>query len=304
MDSKSKNGKSKSEFRNYCLVDEMGGAIRVSMIIPTYNESSNIRRLLDRIYDKNHLKGYGKRNIEMNVLVVDDNSPDGTSEIVREYQKNNPQVHLLVRQDKEGLGAAYIHGMNHAMETLHPHILFEMDADLSHNPKYIIPMIDEIRKGADFVIGSRYIKGGSIPDNWGFSRKLISGFANMYARLMLGLRNVHDCTGGFRAIRASFLKRIDLNSLNIKGYVFQISLLNQAVMHKGNVRELPIAFEDRTDGTSKMRASDIMELGMVVLRIGLRNAANILNRNAGRSTGVSSDFVDSNKDIQRYLIRY
>jgi len=269
------------------------------MIIPTYNESLNIKKLLDSIYDKKHLEEYKKRNIDMTVLMVDDSSPDGTAEVVKEYQKNNSQIYLLIRQNKEGLGAAYIHGMTHALSTIKPHILFEMDADLSHNPKYIIPMIDKIRAGADFVIGSRYIKGGSIPDNWGFSRKMISGTANFYARLTLGIRNVHDCTGGFRAMRASILRRIDLQSLNIKGYVFQISLLNEMVMHKADIREVPIAFEDRTNGTSKMRFSDIFELGMVVLRIGARkNLARFSN------TGISSNFTDKRKDIQRYLIRY
>jgi len=288
-----------AEFRNFCYIDDLGSTIRVSMIVPTYNESLNIRKLLDSIYDKKHLKGYEKRNIQMNVLVVDDNSPDGTADVVREYQKHNSLVHLLVRQKKEGLGAAYIHGMNHAMETLKPHILFEMDADLSHNPKYIIKMIDKVRDGADFVIGSRYINGGSIPQNWGVSRKLISGSANMYARIMLGLRDVHDCTGGFRAIKASFLREIDLDSLNIKGYVFQISLLNQVVLHQGNIQEIPIHFEDRTKGSSKMRFNDIFELGMVVLRMGV-------NRNMMRLTNarVSSAFSERREEVQRHLIKY
>ena len=293
MVSKSKN------FKNYCLIDELGGTIHVSMIIPTYNESLNIKKLLDNIYDENHLIEYKKRNVDMTVLVVDDSSPDGTAEVVKEYQKHNSQIHLLIREKKEGLGAAYIHGMTHALSTIKPHILFEMDADLSHNPKYIIPMIDKIREGADFVIGSRYIKGGSIPDNWGFSRKLISGSANFYARLTLGIRNVHDCTGGFRAMRASILRRIDLNSLNIKGYVFQISLLNEMVTHKADIREVPIAFEDRTSGTSKMRFSDVFELSMVVLRMGARKTiARITN------AGTTYSFADRREEIQRHLIRY
>jgi len=285
--------------KNYCLIDDLGGTIRVSMIIPTYNESLNIKKLLDYIYDKDHTREYEKRNIDMNVLVVDDNSPDGTSEVVKEYQKKNSSVNLLVRQNKEGLGAAYIHGMSHALNTLHPHILFEMDADLSHNPKYIVPMIDKIREGADFVIGSRYIKGGSIPDNWGFTRKATSRSANAYARTLLGFRDVHDCTGGYRAIRASFLREIDLNSMNIKGYVFQISLLNQVILHKGNIQEVAIAFEDRTNGTSKMRINDIMEVGMVVLRMAVRNTIMKIS-----NSGMPSPFSDKRMEIQRNLIRY
>jgi dolichol-phosphate mannosyltransferase len=293
-----------AKFRNYCLIDDLGGTVRVSIIIPTYNESLNIKRLLDNIYDENHAKGYEKRDIQMNVLVVDDNSPDGTSEIVKEYQKHNPFVHLLIRQNKEGLGAAYIHGMNHSLSTLRPHILFEMDADLSHNPKYILPMIDKIRAGADFVIGSRYIKGGSIPSNWGVSRKMISRSANVYARLMLGLRSVNDCTGGYRAIRASLLRRIDLDSLNIKGYVFQISLLNQVILTRGDIREVPIAFEDRTNGSSKMKFSDVLELGMVVLRLSVRKNLMRLTQFSNPNSGVSSSFANRREQIERNLIRY
>ncbi|HYD03768.1 MAG TPA: polyprenol monophosphomannose synthase, partial [Alphaproteobacteria bacterium] len=243
----------------------------VCIVTPTYNEAKNITKLLDLIYSKEHLKKYDEKKIIMNVLVVDDNSPDGTADIVKEYRKNNPNVHLLSRMEKNGLGAAYISGMHHAIKTLEPDIIFEMDADLSHNPKYIIPMIEKIRQGADFVIGSRYIKGGSIPKNWGIKRRILSKSANLYAKTLLGIKDVNDCTGGFRAIRSSALQMIDFNSLKTKGYAFQISLLEE--MRKNNVAmaEVPIAFKDRTNGTSKMRLYDIFEEGIFVLKTSLQN---------------------------------
>ena len=249
------------------LLKEHGDYRSVCLVVPTYNEAGNITRLLDLIYSSERRLQFMENGIDMGVLVVDDNSPDGTAKIVERYRKKNHMVHLLLRRNKNGLGAAYIAGMQHALSALSPDIIFEMDADLSHNPDYIIPMITEIRNGADFVIGSRYMKGGSIPSDWGFQRKIISRAANTYTRAVLGIRNVHDCTGGFRAIKSSFLEKIDLNSLNVRGYAFQISLLNAIMRNGGAISEVPIAFSDRTDGKSKMQLNDIVEVGIVVLRM-------------------------------------
>lgn len=243
----------------------------VCMVIPTYNEASNIKELLALIYDTEKSAQYEKENIIMNVLFVDDNSPDGTSDVVKRYQKENPHIYLLQRSEKNGLGAAYVAGMEHAMQLLHPDIIFEMDADLSHDPMYIMPMIDEIRSGADFVIGSRYVTGGAIPENWGVKRKMTSKLANVYAKTLLRIKNVNDCTGGFRAIRTSALAQIDLHKLNTKGYAFQISLLEQ--MRKNNflITEVPIHFKDRVNGESKMRIADIAGVGYFVLITSLMN---------------------------------
>jgi glycosyltransferase involved in cell wall biosynthesis len=249
--------------------------VSVCIVIPTYNEVDNILKLLISIYSKENRARYKENNILLTVLVVDDNSPDGTGEVVEVYMQKNPNVYLLSRKEKDGLGAAYIAGISHSMRTLDPDIIFEMDGDLSHSPEYIVPMVNKIREGADFVIGSRYVKGGSIPANWGIKRKLISKAANLYAKTLLGISEVNDCTGGFRAIRTSFLQRIDLRSLRTKGYAFQISLLEQMRRQKAVMREVPIAFKDRTDGTSKMRIEDILEEGIFVLRTGLENAFSI-----------------------------
>lgn len=244
---------------------------KVCVIVPTYNEAGNIIKLLDTIFSVDNVKKLESNDIHLHVLVVDDNSPDKTAKLVEKYRKNNPNVHLLLRQQKNGLGAAYIAGMKYAISNFKPEIVFEMDADFSHDPSYIVPMIQEIRNGADFVIGSRYVAGGKLPDDWGFQRRLISKTANAYARIVLGMKNVKDCTGGFRAIRAAALEKINLDSLNVKGYVFQISLLNSIIKNKCIVRELPIRFHDRAHGKSKMRLADIIEVGIVVLKLAARD---------------------------------
>jgi len=250
---------------------DLNESVKVCIVIPTYNEAHNILKLLKLVYSKERQLKYDERNIMMNVLVVDDNSPDGTADIVKAYQKTNPNIYLLQRSEKNGLGAAYIAGMQHAMKLLKPGIIFEMDGDLSHGPEYIMPMIAKIREGADLVIGSRYIKGGSLPEKWGIKRMLISKSANLYAKTVLRIKEVNDCTGGFRAIRTSALEKIDFGSLKTKGYAFQISLLEE--MRKNNVimREVPIAFKDRTSGVSKMSMRDMVEEGFFVLKTSLEN---------------------------------
>ncbi|RJQ15941.1 polyprenol monophosphomannose synthase [Candidatus Woesearchaeota archaeon] len=249
----------------------MRSAYAVCIIVPTYNEADNIKKLIDVIYDQKKVLQYAQEHIDMNVLVVDDNSPDGTADVVKTLQRKNKKIHLLQRKEKNGLGAAYIAGMKHAMQSLHPDVIFEMDGDLSHDPKYIMTMIDEIRNGKDFVIGSRYVAGGSIPENWGIKRKMTSKMANKYAKTFLGIKNIHDCTGGFRAMKASALAGIDLDNLKTKGYAFQISLLEEFQKKKFVISEIPIHFLDREKGESKMRFADIAGVGFYVLATSLTN---------------------------------
>lgn len=238
------------------------------IVIPTYNEAGNIAQLLDAIFknDQEHrLKG---GSIALSVLVVDDNSPDGTAAIVQNYSKKNPAVHLLLRTQKQGLGAAYTAGMSHAMLLLNPDVILEMDADFSHDPNDVFRLLAGIQEGADFVIGSRYVKGGSIPENWGLHRRVISKAANLYTKAVLRIPRVKDCSGGFRAIRSSVLQQVDLSALNVKGYAFQVLLLEAAVRVGAVVREVPIAFLERNAGKSKMRFTDMAEGGALLLRVG------------------------------------
>lgn len=246
----------KSQFSKACIV------------IPTYNESKNIIPLLDKIFDESY--DNKETGIALEVLVVDDNSPDGTALLVEEYKKTNsngPNVHLLLRTKKEGLGAAYIHGMKYALVEFNPDYIMEMDADGQHNTEDIYRLLNGLEEGADFVIGSRYVKGGSVPDGWGWHRKLISWCAGTVTKVGLGIKGVKDCSGGFRAIRAEVLRGIDLDRLYVKGYAFQVALLEAAFRENFIVTEVPIHFDERTEGESKMRFSDMMEGWKLIYKV-------------------------------------
>ena len=229
------------------------------IVLPTYNESENIKNILDLILNEN-------KNYKIFVLVVDDNSPDGTADIVKEYMKKNSKVFLLLRKEKRGLGAAYIAGMKYAMEKIRSDIIFEMDADGQHNPKDISRMLEEIENGYDFVIGSRYVEGGDT-ENFSSYRKMLSGFAGTVSRIGLGLGKIKDPSGGFRAIRTEGLKKIDLDSLDVKGYAFQVALLSAAVRKKLKIKEIPIVFLERKKGESKMQFKDMTEGWKIIIKV-------------------------------------
>jgi dolichol-phosphate mannosyltransferase len=194
----------------------------------------------------------------MSILVVDDNSPDGTAEGVRAFMNLYPNVHLLTG-DKQGLGAAYIRGMHYALDGLGAQAVMEMDADFSHKPEDVPRLIAELDAGADFVIGSRYVKGGKIPENWGVLRKAISKWGNVFARYVAGLYRVRDCTAGFRAIRASILQHIHFTDITVQGYAFQIALLHQALIQHAVIKEIPVDFVDRVEGVTKLSVADVKE---------------------------------------------
>jgi len=241
---------------------------RACIVLPTYNEASNIKHMLDLIFRQ---QAFNKdEGIQLSVLVVDDSSPDGTAKIVRSYSQKNKRVHLLLRKEKNGLGAAYIAGMQRALATLKPDIILEMDADGQHNPADIFRLIPEVQAGADFVIGSRYIDGGSVPQTWKAHRKLISRSANLYTKIILSTGRAKDCTGGFRAIRASLLRKVDFSQLLAKGYAFQVTLLDACVRNGATVKEVPIAFLERKQGESKMRPKDLIIGGLDLARLRLR----------------------------------
>jgi len=240
------------------------------LVVPTYNESKNIIPLLKNIF-LTEKENFSKEKVSLKVLVVDDSSPDGTARIVLNYKKinskNNSKVFILIRKKKEGLGMAYIAGMKYAIKKLNPDVIFEMDADHSHSPKNIYQMIRAIKKGADFVIGSRYVSGGGIEKGWGMHRYVISTLARSITRIGLNLGQINDCSGGYRAIRSTVLKKIDLDNLEVKGYAFQAALL-EATVHEGfKVVEVPIFFNNRNSGNSKMRFSDMLEGFSLIYKI-------------------------------------
>jgi dolichol-phosphate mannosyltransferase len=227
--------------------------MKIVIILPTYNEKDNIRLLISALTGQ-----FSGIRHEMHVLVVDDHSPDGTADAVRELMGVYPNLHLITGE-KQGLGAAYIRGMTYALKELRAEAVMEMDADFSHNPADVPRLLAALDEGADFVIGSRYVPGGSIPENWGRLRQAISRWGNIFARYVAGLYRVKDCTAGFRAIRGSLLKRIDFSSLKVRGYAFQIALLNQGMLNQALIREIPVDFIDRERGTTKLGLTDVIE---------------------------------------------
>jgi dolichol-phosphate mannosyltransferase len=229
-----------------------------TVIIPTYNERDNIGEIIPAIL------AYPR----FQVLVVDDNSPDGTGDYVRELQEENPRVGLLSRPGKLGLGSAYIAGFRHALAAGASYI-FEMDADFSHDPSYLPTLLDAAETSYDLVIGSRYVKGGGTTD-WGVLRQLISRGGNLYAKLILWMP-IADGTGGFRCYRRSVLETLDLGAIRSNGYSFQIEMAYRTVQAGCRVGETPIIFPDRRVGKSKMSRRIVVEALINVwrLRLGL-----------------------------------
>jgi dolichol-phosphate mannosyltransferase len=226
--------------------------MRPLVVIPTYNESENIERMLHRIAEC--LPGAG-------VLVVDDGSPDGTAEIVKVVAAGLPDAHLLARTEKSGLGSAYRAGFAWGLERGYDAYV-EIDADFSHDPAALSSVVAPIEEGFDVAIGSRYVEGGSIP-KWAWHRELLSRGGNVYASAVLGL-GVRDCTAGYRCYSARILRQLDLERIRAEGYGFQIEMTYRAKQHGAGITEVPISFVDRTAGESKMSSFIVVEALMLV----------------------------------------
>ena len=224
------------------------------VIIPTFNEIDNLPKLLDKI------DGLG---LGLDILIVDDGSPDGTGDWVEGQLASRQNLHLLRRQGKQGLGSAYVAGFRHAIAKGYDFV-FEMDADFSHDPAHLPVFLKEIETN-DLVVGSRYINGISVV-NWPMSRLLLSYFANMYARFITGLP-VQDATGGFKCFRVEALKALDLGKIHAGGYSFQIEVTYKLWKKGFRIREIPIIFIDRTAGVSKMSGTIIKEALLVLIRL-------------------------------------
>ena len=232
-------------------------------ISPTYNERKNIQELINRV-----LKSYDK----IELLIVDDNSPDGTGEFVKSYLKTNNRIHILERSEKLGLGTAYCAGFLWALENNYDRII-QIDADLSHNPNDIERLINESMT-SDLVIGSRYINGVNVV-NWPLRRLFLSYSANLYSRLITGLP-IADSTGGFKCFNSNVLKSIDLTRINSEGYSFQIEMNFKTWINGFKIKEIPIIFTDRTIGQSKMSKSIIFEAIYMVPLLKLKKILGII----------------------------
>lgn len=237
--------------------------MRTLVIIPTYNELDNLPILLPEVLSK---------NAEINVLIVDDNSPDGTAAFVENEMKNNDRIHFIKRSSKQGLGTAYIAGFKYALQN-NFELIFEMDADFSHDPKEIPRFLDEIRS-SDVVIGSRYINGVNVI-NWPMRRLLLSSFANLYTRIITGMP-VHDATGGYKCFRRKVLESINLDQVRSNGYAFQIEMNFKAWKKGFKVKEIPIIFVDRMKGQSKMSKKIVREAVTMVWKLRFKSIFGML----------------------------
>ncbi|PID38526.1 MAG: dolichyl-phosphate beta-D-mannosyltransferase [Proteobacteria bacterium] len=229
----------------------------VLVIVPTYNERENIEPLTQQVFEQLP---------DANVLVVDDASPDGTGQLADELAERDPRIAVLHRAGKLGLGTAYIAGFKYGLERDYQY-MFEMDADFSHDPRFLQDLLSRARTDADLALGSRYIEGGGTV-NWGLARQAISRGGNMYARAILGT-HVSDMTGGFKCFRRQVLEAIDLDSIRSEGYSFQIEMTYRALQRGFKVVEVPIIFADRRVGQSKMSKAIVAEAMWMVWRIRL-----------------------------------
>jgi dolichol-phosphate mannosyltransferase len=230
---------------------------RALVCIPTYNEAENVEPITQAVL---------KAEPRVDILIVDDNSPDGTGKIADTLAAKEPRIRVLHREKKEGLGRAYLAAFRWALEQGYTYII-EMDADFSHDPRYLPTLLDAAEAGADLVLGSRYITGGGTV-NWGIGRQILSRGGSLYARTILGV-GIHDLTGGFKCFHRRVLESIDLDLVQSTGYAFQIELTYRTIKKGFTLREIPIVFEDRRVGQSKMSRKIFLEALTMVWKLRL-----------------------------------
>jgi dolichol-phosphate mannosyltransferase len=230
---------------------------RALVCIPTYNEADNLEPITQAVL---------KAEPRVDILVVDDNSPDGTGKIADTLAAKEPRIRVLHREKKEGLGRAYLAAFRWALAEGYTYII-EMDADFSHDPRYLPGLLDAAEAGADLVLGSRYVTGGGTV-NWGIGRQVLSRGGSLYARTILGV-GIHDLTGGFKCFHRRVLETLELDEVKSTGYAFQIELTYRTLKKGFTVRELPIVFEDRRVGQSKMSRKIFLEALTMVWKLRL-----------------------------------
>lgn len=246
--------------------------MKIVVIIPTYNEKVNIEKLIPVLEEKTFPR---IKNHEMEILVADDQSPDETAETVREFMKKWKNIKLLMG-DKKGLGAAYVRAMRFAMDEMKAEAIVELDADFQHDPEDIPRFIEAMDNGADYVIGSRYIKGGAIPPEWGLHRKFMSYFGGLFARIVLMRFGIHDMTSGYKLTKTKYLKKVDLENLYSMYYAYKIHILHDVLSAGAKVAEVPIVFYERKEGSSKISKKDLFDSFWVVLRLRWRDSIRLL----------------------------
>ncbi|MCS7203726.1 MAG: polyprenol monophosphomannose synthase [Thermodesulfovibrio sp.] len=231
--------------------------MKILIVLPTYNEAKNLDLLIPKIIEQ-----------RVELLFVDDSSVDGTAEIIKQWMRKTDKINLIQRPAKLGLGTAYIEGFKWALDKDYQYI-FEMDADLSHDPADIPRFISKCEEGYDLVIGSRYTRGTISVIGWDFKRLLLSKFANRYATTILGLRFLTDVTSGYRCYRRNVLESIDFDRIKSNGYAFQIEMVYRAYKKGFKIGEIPIIFYERNSGSSKMNKKIVREAALMVWKLRL-----------------------------------
>ena len=239
-------------------------ADKALVIIPTYNEVNNIQQIVPLVL---------QQDTRIDVLVVDDNSPDGTGDVADRMAAKDPRINVLHREGKQGLGTAYVAGFRWALDRDYEYV-FEMDADFSHDPKHLPEFLEAVRD-ADLVLGSRYLRGRVTVVNWPMTRLMLSYCANIYAKVVTGHR-LYDATGGFKCFRRRVLEAIDLDAVQSNGYAFQIEMSFRAHRQRFRIVEIPIVFVDRTEGDSKMSGAIVREAVWMVWRLRFRALLRVL----------------------------
>ena len=274
-------------------IDSINTNFKICFVLPTYNEEENIGNIIQQILKEE--KSQSKHSFT--ILVVDDNSTDETQAIVQRYISLNSKVHLVTGQ-KKGLGDAYKRGFRYALNDLKADLIFQMDSDGQHDTSLIPDFVSYIEEGKDVVIGSRFVEGGTTPD-FSFSRLLMSKVGNFLVRYVGGITQLQDCTSGYRAIRASYLKELDFSYLSTRGYSFQSSLICDLAWRGANISEIPIEFSSRQGGESKLALRDQIEFLFNIPRLGFRNLEDFMKYSL---VGVSGVFV--NLGLYLFLTRY
>ena len=274
-------------------IDSINTNFKICFVLPTYNEEENIENIIQQILKEE--KNQSKHTFS--ILVVDDNSTDETQTIVQRYISLNSKVHLVTGQ-KKGLGDAYKRGFKFALNDLKADLIFQMDSDGQHDTSLIPHFVSYIEEGKDVVIGSRFVDGGTTPD-FSFSRLLMSKVGNLLVRYVGGITQVKDCTSGYRAIRASYLKELDFSYLSTRGYSFQSSLICDLAWRGADISEIPIEFSSRQGGDSKLALRDQIEFLLNIPRLGFRNLEDFMKYSL---VGVSGVFV--NLGLYLFLTRY
>jgi len=230
---------------------------KIAITIPTYNEAKNIERLIEGILEQ---------RVDSKIIIVDDNSPDGTADLAEELAKKyREKIFVIRRESKLGIGSAYVTGFKYAMDELNSDLILSMDADWSHDPKYLPDFVKKINEGYDVVVGSRYVDGGDIL-NWNIRRRLISRGANQFARHMLGL-NISDLTTGYRCYKKETLKSIGLDNIKSNGYSFLEEILFLCKEKGFRIGETPIVFVERRNGKSKLSKKEMIKFFITILRL-------------------------------------